>query len=77
MYEMNDLSDIETTIELESSEVTTVGGYITQQLGRFPAAGEAIEIQGWEAKVTGTDGRRVGQVHFRRLEPVAVKGADE
>lgn len=73
-----DLSDIEETIELESSEVTTVGGYITQQLGRFPKAGEMIEIQGWEAKVTGTDGRRVGQVHFHRLEPAAVvEGTDE
>ena len=45
----------------------TVGGYITQQLGRFPEAGETIEILGYEAKVTSTDGRRVGQVHFRKL----------
>jgi CBS domain containing-hemolysin-like protein len=66
---LNDLSEVEEQLELESGEVTTVGGYITQQLGRFPEAGEVIEIHGWEAKVTGTDGRRVGQVHFRRLEP--------
>lgn len=75
---LNDLSDIELSIELESSEVTTVGGYLTQQIGRFPKAGESIEVQGWEAKVTGTDGRRVGQVHFRRLEvAVPVEEADQ
>ena len=65
---LNDLSDIEKSLVLESGEVTTVGGYVTQQLGRFPEAGEWIEVFGWEAKVTSTDGRRVGQVHFRRLE---------
>lgn len=79
---LNDLSDIEEVLELESGEVTTVGGYITQQLGRFPEVGETMEILGWEAKVTSTDGRRVGQVHFRRLEPedetaVVESGGDE
>ena len=65
---LNDLSDIEKSLVLESGEVTTVGGYVTQQLGRFPEVGERIEVLGWEAKVTSTDGRRVGQVHFRRME---------
>ncbi|MCH7224599.1 hemolysin family protein [Haloferula sp. A504] len=79
---LNDLSDIEEGLELESGEVTTVGGYITQRLGRFPEVGESMEILGWEARVTSTDGRRVGQVHLRRLEPaveeaVAEAGADE
>ena len=70
---MNDLSDVEEALELESGEVTTIGGYITQKLGRFPEVGETMEINGWEAKVTSTDGRRVGQIHFRKLEP-AVAG---
>ncbi|MEM9236450.1 MAG: hemolysin family protein [Verrucomicrobiota bacterium] len=70
---LNDLSDLEEALELESGEVTTIGGYITQQLGRFPEVGETIEINGWEAKVTSTDGRRVGQVHFRKLEPAVAE----
>ncbi len=75
---LNDLAGLVEELELESGEVTTVGGYITQQLGRFPEVGETMEIAGWEAKVTSTDGRRVGQIHFRRLEPAAVAaGADE
>ena len=73
---LNDLSDVEEALELESGEVTTIGGYITQQLGRFPEVGETMEINGWEAKVTSTDGRRVGQIHFRKLEPVVVGDED-
>ncbi|MFT4176693.1 MAG: hemolysin family protein [Luteolibacter sp.] len=75
---LNDLAGYVPELFLESGEVTTVGGYLTQQLGRFPEAGETLEVLGYEAKVTSTDGRRVGQVHFRRLaeaqaeEPEAV-----
>lgn len=71
-----DLADHEEELYLESGEVTTVGGYITQQLGRFPEVGESIEILGWEARVASTDDRRVGQVRFRRLsEPEDEAGA--
>lgn len=69
-----ELADYEEELYLESGEVTTVGGYITQQLGRFPEVGEAIRILGWEAKVTSTDGRRVGQIQFRRLDKGMVEG---
>lgn len=65
---LNDLEGYVEDLYLESGEVTTVGGYITQQLERFPETGETLEILGYEAKVTSTDGRRVGQVHFRKLE---------
>lgn len=67
---LNDLEGYVPELYIESGEVTTVGGYITQQLERFPKVGESIEILGYEAKVTSTDGRRVGQVHFRKLEKV-------
>ena len=70
---LNDLSDITEELELESGEVTTIGGYVTQQLGRFPEVGESMEIEGWEAKVTSTDGRRVGQIHFRKLADETVE----
>ena len=71
---LNDLGGQVEELNLESGEVTTVGGYITQQLGRFPEAGESLEILGYEARVTSTDGRRVGQIHFRKLEPTNGEG---
>ncbi len=66
---LNELSDHEPILDLESGEVTTVGGYITRELGYIPEPGETLEIMGYEARVTNTDGRRVGQVHFRKLDP--------
>lgn len=67
---LNDLAGHVPELFLESGEVTTAGGYITQQLGRFPEVGETLEVLGYEARVTSTDGRRVGQIHFRKLTPV-------
>ncbi len=67
---LNDLAGHVPELFLESGEVTTVGGYLTQQLGRFPEVGETLEILGYEARVTSTDGRRVGQIHFRQLSIV-------
>lgn len=64
---LNDLAGHVPELFLESGEVTTVGGYITQQLARFPEVGESIEFLGYEAKVNSSDGRRVGQLHFRKL----------
>lgn len=72
---LNDLGDYVPELELESGEVTTVGGYVTQQLGRFPEVGETLEVLGYEARVTSTDGRRVGQIHFRKLVPVTAGDA--
>ncbi len=66
---LNDLSDFEPELHIDSGEVTTVGGYITQLLGRFPELGETVEILGYEARVTSVDDRLVGQVHFRKLDP--------
>ena len=64
---LNELSDHEPAIDLESGEVSTIGGYIVQQLGHLPDPGETIEVEGYEAKVTSTDGRRIEQLRFVKL----------
>ncbi|WP_411845531.1 hemolysin family protein [Roseibacillus persicicus] len=69
-FSVNELETILEDFDLDASEVTTIGGYITQQLGRLPEPGETLCVEGYEAKVTSTDGRRVGQVHLRRLSQV-------
>lgn len=74
---LNDLGGYMPDLVLDSGEVTTVGGYVTQQLGRFPEVGESLEVLGYEARVTSTDGRSVGQVHFRKLTPVQDNGESE
>ena len=62
-----ELSDHVPGLFLDSEEVSTIGGHITKQLGRFPEVGETLEVLGYEARVTSADGRRVGQIHFRKL----------
>lgn len=66
-----DLYEHEPAIDIESSDVTTIGGYVVQQLGHLPDPGETVEVQGYEAEVTSTDGRRIEQLRFTKLpEPV-------
>ena len=74
---LNDLGGYIPELVLDSGEVTTVGGYLTQQLGRFPQVGETLEVLGYEARVTSTDGRSVGQIHFRKLAVPQAEGEDE
>jgi CBS domain containing-hemolysin-like protein len=62
LYELHDLAGL----ELESADVSTIGGYVTHLLGHLPKQGEQVKIEDYEVTITQTDGRRVGQVHFKR-----------
>lgn len=64
---LHDFDDHLEDLDLEQEESSTVGGYITAQLGHLPERGEQTEIDGWLATVTKADGRRVIQVHFKRV----------
>ena len=54
-------------VELESDDVTTIGGYITHVLGHLPKVGEKVMIQDYEVTTSKADLRRVLQLHFRKL----------
>jgi CBS domain containing-hemolysin-like protein len=62
LYELNDL----TGLELESADVSTVGGYVTHLLGHLPKQGEQVKIDHYLVTITQTDGRRVIQLHFKK-----------
>lgn len=64
LYELNDLAGL----ELESSDVSTIGGYVTHLLGHLPKRGEQARIDGFLVTVTKSDGRRVEQLHFKKIE---------
>jgi len=63
LYELNDA----TGLELESADVSTIGGYVTHLLGHLPKQGEQVKIDNYLVTVSQTDGRRVGQLHFRKM----------
>lgn len=67
LYELRDLAGL----ELESADVSTIGGYVTHLLGHLPRQGETVRIENYCVTVTRTDGRRVLQAHFRKLHDAA------
>jgi CBS domain containing-hemolysin-like protein len=63
LYELNDLAKI----ELESADVSTIGGYVTHLLGHLPKQGEQVKIDNYLVTVSQTDARRIRQLHFQKL----------
>jgi CBS domain containing-hemolysin-like protein len=63
LYELRDLAGL----ELESADVSTIGGYVTHLLGHLPKQGEQVQIGNYLVTISHTDGRRVGQLHFRKV----------
>jgi CBS domain containing-hemolysin-like protein len=72
LYELKELANL----ELQNAEVSTIGGYVVQQLGHLPKQGEQVHIDGYLATITQTDGRRILQLHFKK-QPVQPKDAEE
>lgn len=70
LYELEEMLDF----KFGDIEVTTIGGYVTAQLGHLPAKGEFVRVGDWLATVTDSDARRVLRVHFKK-DPVV--DADE
>jgi CBS domain containing-hemolysin-like protein len=63
---LNELVQFRPTQETES---TTVGGLVTEWLGRVPRAGEAVERDGIRIEATAADERRVEAVRISRTTP--------
>jgi CBS domain containing-hemolysin-like protein len=71
LYELRDLAGL----ELESADVSTIGGYVTHLLGHLPKQGEQVRIDNYLVTISQTDGRRVGQLHFRKVSDAAASEA--
>jgi CBS domain containing-hemolysin-like protein len=72
LYELRDLAGI----ELESADVSTIGGYVTHLLGHLPKAGEHVQIDNYLVTISQSDGRSVQQLHFRKLDEAAAKKSE-
>ena len=68
LFELSEL----TGEKLDDSEVTTVSGWVTQQLGGFPRRGGRLEFAGHELVVDTLDGLRVSRLTLRRLPVLQV-----
>jgi Mg2+/Co2+ transporter CorC len=48
---------------------------VTHLLGHLPKQGEQVRIDNYFVTISQTDGRRVGQLHFRKLDENENSGA--
>lgn len=63
---LHDLEE-ELGVEIENDEVSTLGGLITQELGRIPHRGEMLELLGLSVRVDEVDPKRVISVTLKVL----------
>jgi putative hemolysin len=68
-----------TGIALPEGPYETAAGYLLAALGRLPAMGDAVEVNGHRLTVTEMDGRRIARVRVSPLPgaPVAARPAPE
>jgi len=62
-------------VNIEGHGFETVGGFLLSRLGRVPAVGEHMEVDGLDVEIIETEQRRITRVRMSRLEPVATSDA--
>jgi CBS domain containing-hemolysin-like protein len=72
LYELSDLAGL----ELESADVSTIGGYVTHLLGHLPKQGEQVRIGDYLVTVTDAASRRVRKLHFAKVSEPSVAAAE-
>jgi len=63
-------------INLPEGEYVTLGGYLFDGFGHIPAEGEALDVDGWELRVTEMDKRRIAKVVAKRPDPMPTPSDD-
>lgn len=59
-------------VDIEGLGFETVGGYLLSRLGRVPAVGEHLEVDGLDVEIVETEQRRITRVRMSRLEPASI-----
>jgi len=59
----------------ESTEVSTIGGFVTERLGRIPRTGDRASVNAYDFRVLEMKGRRVSKVLVTRRPPMSVPKA--
>jgi CBS domain containing-hemolysin-like protein len=62
-------------VDIEGHGFETVGGYLLSRLGRVPAVGEHLEVDGIDVEIVETEQRRITRVRMSRLLPVTSSDA--
>lgn len=62
LFGLHDLRNRLNLGEFDEQEVDTVGGYVVQQLGRWPKVGDRVQLGSYDMRVLTIQQKRVGQV---------------
>jgi putative hemolysin len=65
---LKDILDMDDLPEEEHAGFQTLGGFMMNQMGEIPTAGQSFEWDGFKFEVMDMDGRRVDKVLVQRLE---------
>ncbi len=68
-FPVHDLVDVD--VELPGGDYATVAGLVLDQMSRFPAPGESIDVDGWRITIRGVGRHRITQVALRPVAPAA------
>ena len=63
-------------VGIEAHGFETVGGFLLSRLGRVPAIGEHLEIDGLDIEIVETEQRRITGVRISRLESVTTDATE-
>ena len=69
---LDDLNEL-LGLEIESEDVDTVGGFVYHQLGRMPAPGDEIRVDGLTMRVLSVLGRRIKKIRVEKVAEAAVQ----
>ncbi len=69
-FDLDHLADLFQYRPEEGTESTTIGGLVTEWLGRVPQSGESVERNELRIEVLSSDDRRVAQVRLARASTV-------
>jgi putative hemolysin len=73
---LNELFDTDLVLE-DAEEYDTVGGLVFHRIGKVPAPGDKVQLDGLTLTVESTDGRRVGKVLAVKVSTEGSPSEDE
>ena len=57
-----------TGVQVETEDAGTLGGYITEVIGRLPKAGHTIALGDWTATILGVSNRHIQRIRLTRTQ---------
>ena len=79
LFALHELKEKLAITGVDTPDVDTIGGYVVQQLGRWPRVGDVVELGSFQIRVVTIQQKRVGQVTIRpspaaKAPPAGAKG---